>query len=208
MRLKSILTSLLLGAGALGLSVSVFAVEPAMNTHNQAGVRNVTQAAKPTVSANSPRVRRMRLNDNGNRALSLPRETMVSLQTTLQNEGHYKGEVDGIEGPQTRRAVRQYQQQRQLEVTGQLDNETLRQLGISAPDITADPVSGVATGTDSGGVNNPSGASTSGDMPLGNTAADNTPSNMKAPSGTFVSPGSTGATGTTGTVSGSKAIQP
>jgi|GEM_PF-4619567 len=168
MRPKSILSSLLLGVGALGLSASAFAVEPETNTNM--GTRANVKAAAATASANFTRARRMRLNDSGNRVSSLPRETIWLLQTTLQNEGLYKGAVDGIEGPQTRLAVRQYQQKRKLEVTGQWDNETLWQLGVGTPDTTMQPVSG--TGTKS----------------LDKSPSENTPSNMKAPSGTLVQP--------------------
>ncbi len=62
---------------------------------------------------------------------SLERETVMDLQTALQAEGIYQGSIDGVAGAKTKKALRQYQQARQLESSGRLDEETMRQLGIS-----------------------------------------------------------------------------
>ena len=49
-------------------------------------------------------------------------------QEALQDHGLYKGQVDGKWGPQTKRAVAQFQKQKGLKQTAQLDQQTLNDL--------------------------------------------------------------------------------
>ena len=49
-------------------------------------------------------------------------------QQALADQGLYKGKVDGIVGPQTRRAVRQFQKSHGLSQTAQLDADTMQAL--------------------------------------------------------------------------------
>jgi len=49
-------------------------------------------------------------------------------QQALADQGLYKGKVDGIVGPQTRRAVRQFQKSHSLSQTAQLDADTMQAL--------------------------------------------------------------------------------
>jgi hypothetical protein len=51
-------------------------------------------------------------------------------QITLIEEGFYRGAVDGILGPETQEAIRQYQSTHKLRVNGELDEATLRNLKI------------------------------------------------------------------------------
>jgi hypothetical protein len=53
-----------------------------------------------------------------------------SVQAALRRLGIYSGQVDGILGPETRRAVEDYQVQNQLPVTGQPDQTLNALLGI------------------------------------------------------------------------------
>lgn len=52
-------------------------------------------------------------------------------QTELQSSGYYHGKIDGLDGPQTRSAIRQYQQAEHLPVNGRLDSGTAGKLGVS-----------------------------------------------------------------------------
>ena len=47
------------------------------------------------------------------------------VQQNLKQAGLYKGRVDGVWGPQTGAAVRDYQQQHNINATGELDQPTL-----------------------------------------------------------------------------------
>jgi soluble lytic murein transglycosylase-like protein len=53
----------------------------------------------------------------------------AALQTALRAQGHYRGPIDGIAGPQTRAAVRQFQQSRGLSVDGIAGPATRAALG-------------------------------------------------------------------------------
>lgn len=52
-------------------------------------------------------------------------------QQELQDKGYYKGNIDGLMGPQTHSAIRQYQQAENLPQTGNLDSKTASGLGVS-----------------------------------------------------------------------------
>ncbi len=54
--------------------------------------------------------------------------TVAGAQTQLARQGYYRGEIDGVVGPETRRAIMRYQSDRGLRVTGRLNGDTLRAL--------------------------------------------------------------------------------
>jgi len=51
-------------------------------------------------------------------------------QEVLKNDGIYSGPVDGRMSQDTREAIRSFQQSHQLNVTGAINNETARELGL------------------------------------------------------------------------------
>lgn len=55
-----------------------------------------------------------------------------SAQKSLQTQGYYHGQVDGVMGSQTRSAIRQFQKAENIPVTGRLDSETAAKLGVQA----------------------------------------------------------------------------
>jgi peptidoglycan hydrolase-like protein with peptidoglycan-binding domain len=57
------------------------------------------------------------------------RAVVETAQKTLKQQGHDPGTVDGVMGPQTVAALRAYQKQQGLDVTGRLDAPTLAKLG-------------------------------------------------------------------------------
>lgn len=63
-------------------------------------------------------------------------------QRVLKDHDLYQGNIDGIVGPQTRSALRQYQEQQGLEVSGSLDQQTKQALGVSEG-AERQPVSGM-----------------------------------------------------------------
>ena len=56
--------------------------------------------------------------------------TVAPVQEQLARQGYYRGEIDGIFGAETRRAVVRYQSDHGLRVTGNLNADTLRALGL------------------------------------------------------------------------------
>jgi peptidoglycan hydrolase-like protein with peptidoglycan-binding domain len=62
-----------------------------------------------------------------------------NVQQTLQQDGSYHGRVDGVWGPSTQAAVRGYQQQHNLNATGQLDQDTLAAMNLGGQNNAAQP---------------------------------------------------------------------
>ena len=58
------------------------------------------------------------------------RNDVRTMQQTLQDKGHYRGEVDGIFGLRTRASIRGFQKAENLPVTGQIDTQTAGKLGL------------------------------------------------------------------------------
>jgi peptidoglycan hydrolase-like protein with peptidoglycan-binding domain len=59
------------------------------------------------------------------------RNDVRKMQQTLQDKGHYRGEVDGVFGLRTRASIRGFQKAENLPVTGQIDTETAGKLGVN-----------------------------------------------------------------------------
>jgi peptidoglycan hydrolase-like protein with peptidoglycan-binding domain len=62
--------------------------------------------------------------------LQSSRSLVRDAQQALKSQGYYDGAVDGVMGQQTRDAVRNFQIAHRLPVTGQLDEATVKQLGV------------------------------------------------------------------------------
>jgi len=56
---------------------------------------------------------------------------VAAVQEQLARQGYYRGELDGVFGPETRRAIIRYQSDRGLGVTGRLNSDTLHALGVA-----------------------------------------------------------------------------
>ena len=57
-------------------------------------------------------------------------QVVADCQATLQEQGYYKGEVDGLMGPLTREALASFQRDHGLITTAALDQPTLSSLGL------------------------------------------------------------------------------
>lgn len=60
-----------------------------------------------------------------------PGQVVANVQSALQQQGYYQGEVDGVLGPQTRAALAEYQSAQGIEPTGAIDEPTLETLGMA-----------------------------------------------------------------------------
>ena len=59
-----------------------------------------------------------------------PAQVVANVQSALQQQGYYQGDIDGVLGPQTRAALAEYQSAQGLEPTGAVDEPTLETLGM------------------------------------------------------------------------------
>ena len=53
------------------------------------------------------------------------------MQIALREEGYYRGEIDGLIGPETRDALAAYQRDHGLVITSAVDEPTLVTLGLA-----------------------------------------------------------------------------
>lgn len=60
-----------------------------------------------------------------------PDQVIANVQTALQQQGYYRGEVDGLIGPLTRGAIADYQRDHGLYTTSTIDQPTLQSLGMA-----------------------------------------------------------------------------
>lgn len=60
-----------------------------------------------------------------------PAQVIANVQSALQQQGYYQGDIDGVLGPQTRAALAEYQSAQGIEPTGLVDEPTLETLGMS-----------------------------------------------------------------------------
>ncbi len=76
-------------------------------------------------------------------------QMVESAQQALKDQGFYYGEVTGEKNSDTTAAIRRYQIRNGLQITGELNDETLKSLGVdgSAPQPTAKPAPSVAPET-------------------------------------------------------------
>jgi peptidoglycan hydrolase-like protein with peptidoglycan-binding domain len=85
-------------------------------------------------------------------------EKIEQMQKALKAKGHDPGRIDGVMGPQTTAALKAYQKEQRLEVTGQADDTTLAKLGepSAAKPSASDPRKGATGQQQTGGDTKPS----------------------------------------------------
>ncbi len=60
-------------------------------------------------------------------------DTPRAVQAALAWRGYYSGRIDGVMGPETRDAIRSFQEHQGLQPTGQIDNGLINALRLQAP---------------------------------------------------------------------------
>jgi len=66
---------------------------------------------------------------------ALSSDVMATIQEKLQQAGVYAGRADGVWGPESQAALERFQQTRNLQVTGQLNQATAATLGLPPADL-------------------------------------------------------------------------
>jgi peptidoglycan DL-endopeptidase LytE len=97
-----------LGSGEANRTANNPGNNPSSNTQNNPANNNM----QPNTGTNSP-------------------STVMAAQRNLHQKGFYKGAINGEMNGETRAAIREFQKNSNLSVTGQLDSETLNSLGVS-----------------------------------------------------------------------------
>lgn len=87
-------------------------------------------ALAPAVFAQQPSPSSQQQMGSSGSSSMMNSETIRQVQQQLKDQGHDAGMVDGIMGPQTKAALRAYQQAQGMEASGKLDQPTMAALGI------------------------------------------------------------------------------
>lgn len=100
----------------------------------------------------------------GGQQMSQNKEVVKQAQEKLSEAGHDVGSADGILGPKTQKGLKEFQQSKGLQPSGQLDEKTLAALGASgdasaSTGASADKPGKEASGSASGGASSPGSAS-------------------------------------------------
>jgi peptidoglycan hydrolase-like protein with peptidoglycan-binding domain len=111
------------------LALSGVAVLPACSMFG--GPQAHTAAAtSPSSAATTPNYNAGQASATGTQTSELSPDMIRKVQQNLRQAGLYKGRVDGVWGPRTEAAVRDYQQQHNLNASGQLDQQTLDAMNL------------------------------------------------------------------------------
>jgi peptidoglycan hydrolase-like protein with peptidoglycan-binding domain len=106
----------------------------------------------------------MKAKTSGKMARAGGAEQVKAVQQALKDKGMDPGEVDGMMGPKTQSALREYQKKEGLKESGRLDTETMAKLGVAktsdsgstTPSASPSTSSGAGTATGSGSSSAPS----------------------------------------------------
>jgi peptidoglycan hydrolase-like protein with peptidoglycan-binding domain len=124
----------LLIAGATAVSFSAFAADEQKSQDPQQPQAQSSQSQEQSQGAQQ----------------SMSQETVKQVQQKLSAAGH-QIEVDGIMGPKTQAALKEYQQKQGMQATGQLNQETLAALGVSEGASASTGSTGAQESSSSGG---------------------------------------------------------
>ena len=126
------------------------------------------------------------------------REDVKSVQEALKGKGHNPGPIDGVMGPQTQQALKEFQRAQNIQQTGQLDSSTASALGVQ---LSSDMGAGSSSSTS--GSSSGMGSSTRGSS-AGTGSSPSGPPDTGAGSGSSKSGTSGSSTGAgSGSPSGS-----
>jgi peptidoglycan hydrolase-like protein with peptidoglycan-binding domain len=145
-------TTMRIRDAAMALAPTAFLAAPALAQSNLSGSKANNQATNPAYSQQGTN------QVNG----ELSHQDVKQIQSRLQQEGLYHGNIDGIWGPKTQSAVGDFQQQHGLRDTGHANSQTLADLGVNQQLGGNQPaMQGPGTGSTSAGPNAMSGTNSS-----------------------------------------------
>ena len=97
-------------------------------------------AASPAWAADHLSGRDKKINEQkghggGTQLTRLSQQQVIDLQEALLNKGMEPGTIDGVMGPDTRRALARFQRDHNLKPTGSLNERTAKQLGLEFTEV-------------------------------------------------------------------------
>ena len=108
------------------LALSSVAALPACSWFGGDNGRSQTSSAAPSPSYTPPPPQQAAAQQ------AVTPDTIKQVQQALKQQNMYRGQIDGVWGPRTQAAVRQYQQKNNMAASGQLDQQTLASLNVGS----------------------------------------------------------------------------
>jgi peptidoglycan hydrolase-like protein with peptidoglycan-binding domain len=106
----------------------------------------------------------------------MSKEDVKQVQAALKNKGMDPGPEDGVLGPKTQQALREFQKSNNLQATGRIDEKTASALGVDVGGASSSSSSGMGSSSPSSssgsGSGSKSGASQSSSGARGGTTAN------------------------------------
>jgi hypothetical protein len=90
------------------------------------------------------------------------KDKVKAIQEALKSKGFDPGAADGVVGPKTGQALRDFQKSQNLQVTGRIDDKTASALGVDSGGMSSSQPSGKESTIGGRGKSEPSGTSPSG----------------------------------------------
>jgi peptidoglycan hydrolase-like protein with peptidoglycan-binding domain len=99
------------------------------------------------------------------------KDKVKAIQEALKGKGFDPGAADGVVGPRTGQALREFQKSQNLQVTGRLDDKTVSALGVDSAGMSSSQPSSKESTIGSRGTSEPSGTSPSGSSGTGSQSS-------------------------------------
>jgi peptidoglycan hydrolase-like protein with peptidoglycan-binding domain len=116
---------------ALGFAAAGLAQQSAKNAQKKPPTAPASTGYKTTMEQKSTMM--------ANEALQLNKDEIMALQNALIKANAYKGKANGMLDAATKTAIRKYQTDHKLKVTGEPNQETLHKLGVAHAAPTTKP---------------------------------------------------------------------
>ena len=94
-------------------------IDESIGTKMQAGIAQVAETAQTTAQGIVPTAQQA-----ATAAMDVVKPTIKQIQTALANAGLYTGKIDGVLGPGTSKAIRDFQAQNNLAIDGKVGTKT------------------------------------------------------------------------------------
>jgi peptidoglycan hydrolase-like protein with peptidoglycan-binding domain len=133
----------LTGVTAFSLATFALAADEAKQGAQQQGSAQTEQSAQTSQGSAAAGA-----SAQGGSAMTQNEQVVRQVQEKLKSAGH-DIEVDGVWGPNTQAALREYQQKQGHQPTGELDQQTLSALGVEAEGAAATGGTGAGSSTES-----------------------------------------------------------
>jgi N-acetylmuramoyl-L-alanine amidase len=112
------------------------------------------------------------------------RDSIKKVQDKLKHRGYYDGKVDGVWGPKSTAALKKYQQDKDIQASGTMDEKTADKLGLNKSEFSAfEEAVGQQSGAQGSNPQSQGSGSQGSGQNSNQSGSSNSPSEQQNPSG-------------------------